>query len=130
MNIKLLAIVSLITTSFLFNSVTAQKVSETIQIYIKGNGIDSISKADLLQEKYFKFNQEGITVAHAEVYFDKGESFKNVQMQSTAGNSLDFLRLYSIIKAKTPFRMTVAFIRYEDKNGNNGFLKEFSFVVY
>jgi len=130
MNIKFLTIVTLITTLFSFNSLTAQKASEAIQIYIKENGLDSISKADLLNEEYFKFSQEGIKVTHAEIYFYEGESFKNVQMQTTAGNSLGFLRLYSIINAKTPFKITVASIRYEDKNGNKGLLKEFGFVVY
>ncbi len=129
MNTKFLTIVIFIVTSS-FNSLIAQNVSETIQIYIKENGIDSMSKADLLNEKYFRFNREGIKVTHAEVYFHAGESFKNVQMQTTGGNSLGFLRLYSIINAKTPFKITVAFIRYEDKDGKKGFLREFSFVVY
>lgn len=130
MNTKLCAILFFITLFYSSKSSKAQVAVENVQTFIKKIGIDSISKVDLLNEKYFQFNQEGIKITHAEIYFHSGESFKNLQMQTTAGNYLGFVRLYSIINAKTPFKITVASIRYLNKNGVKGFSKDFSLVVY
>jgi hypothetical protein len=51
-------------------------------------------------------------------------------MQTFAGNRLGFLNLYSIVNAKTPFRLTIADIRYINKEGKRGMAEEFSLIVY
>ena len=65
----------------------------------------------------------------AVAYFGQG-SFANVLQQTFAGNKLTFLNLTGISKAATPYRITIADIRYVDSKGNKGIAEEFSFIVY
>ncbi len=73
---------------------------------------------------------EFIKITQAVAYFHSGECFTNVQMQTFAENRLGFLNLYSIVNAKTPFRLTIADIRYINKEGKRGMAEEFSLIVY
>jgi hypothetical protein len=106
-----------------------QNSGETIKAYIKEIGLDTIARQDLLKNDIIQFTQKGIKITQATAYFDKG-SFTNVQQQTFAGNKLTFLNLAWVSNAKTPYRITIADIRYIDIKGNKGIAEEFSFTVF
>jgi len=103
---------------------------EKIFAYIQKIGIDSLPRQNLLTDNEIHFSKSGLKITTAVAYFDQG-SFKNVQQQTFTGNKLEFLNsLNWVTNAKTPYRITIADIRYVDNKGNKGFAEEFSFIVY
>ena len=117
-------------TLFAFRpSIKTEIAQKPIKAYIKKIGLDSISRQDLLKDNTILFTESDVKITMAVAYFDQG-SFKNVLQQTFAGNKLTFLNLTGISKAATPYRITIADIRYVDSKGNKGMAEEFSFIVY
>ena len=107
-----------------------QKNTEKVFAYIQKIGLDSISRQNLLTDNEIHFSKSGLKITTAVAYFDQG-SFKNVQQQIFTGNKLGFFHsLNWVTNAQTPYRITIADIRYVDNKGNKGFAEEFSFIVY
>ena len=103
---------------------------EKVFAYIQKIGLDSISTQNLLNDNEIHFTKSGLRITMAVAYFDQG-SFKNVQQQTFTGNKLGFLNsLNWVTNAKTPYRITIAEIRYIDNNGKTGFAEEFTFIVF
>lgn len=130
MNSKPILYTAFILSSYSFISFSENRKSfQVVKAYIQKIGLDSVSRTGLLNDNTIRFSKPGIKITQAVAYFDQG-SFKNVQQQVFAGNKLGFLNLTWISNAKTPYRITIADIRYIDTKGNKGIAEEFSFIVY
>ena len=107
-----------------------KKNPETVFAFIQKVGLDSISRQNLFTDNEIHFSKSGLKITTAVAYFDQG-SFTNVQQQTFTGNKLGFLHsLNWVANAKTPYRITIADIRFVDNKGNKGFAEEFSIIVY
>ncbi len=130
MNFRIIIFSFFVLTLVAFSpSINTEITQEPIKAYIKKVGLDSISRQDLLKGFTISFTKADVKVTMAVAYFDQG-SFKNVLQQTFVGNKLTFLNLTGISKAATPYRITIADIRYVDSKGNKGIAEEFSFIVY
>ncbi len=130
MNFKIIFYTFLLLTVFAFRPGNKIKdSSQTVKAFIKKIGLDSIARQELLSNNVIQFTKKDIIITQAVAYFDQG-SFASVQQQTFTGNKLGFLNMTWISNAKTPYRITIADIRYIDIKGNKGVAEEFNFIVY